>query len=123
MKKHDAASLVLLVCFVAPSLGRGQVVQQKVRVSPGIMQGLITKKVNPEYPTDAKNDHIQGSVKLQVTVDKKGNVANIRASSGPERLVAPAIEAVKQWKYRPYLLNGDPRVVETEVNVNFTLAE
>jgi protein TonB len=122
MTRHVAVSLALLFCFAA-TLARGQVRPQRVRVSEGVMQGLVLKKVSPEYPQDAKKDHIQGAVELQVVVDKKGNVANIKVVGGPERLVPASINAVKQWKYRPYLLNGDPMEVETKVTVNFTLAQ
>jgi protein TonB len=60
---------------------------------------------------------------LKVIIDKEGNVANIQLISGHPMLAPPAIEAVKQWKYRPYLLNDAPVEIETQVTVNFTLAE
>jgi TonB family protein len=93
---------------------------RRARVSSGVMQSFIVKKVPPQYPRDAKE--IQGLVVLKVIVDKEGNVANIQLISGPPMLAPPAIDAVKQWKYRPYLLNGEPVEVETQVTVNFTLA-
>jgi len=124
MKKHLAVSLVLLACFAATTLAGAQAVAPaRVRVAPGVMQGLVTKKVAPQYPQDAKDDHIQGAVELSVIIDKQGNVAHIDVVSGPERLVPAAIEGVKQWKYKPYLLNGDPVEVATKVTVNFTLAD
>ncbi len=95
---------------------------QRIRVSQGVEHGLLVSKVQPQYPAEAKDQHIQGEVLLRVTIDKEGNVANIEVVSGPETLVPPSIEAVKQWKYRPYLLNGTPVEVETQVTVNFTLA-
>lgn len=96
---------------------------QRVRVSSGVMQGLLLSKVQPQYPADAREQHIQGVVLLQVTIDKEGNVANIQLISGHPSLAPAAIEAVKQWKYRPYLLNGDPVEIASQVQVNFTLAE
>jgi protein TonB len=87
------------------------------------MAGMLVKKVPPDYPEDAKNDHVQGTVALKVIVDKQGNVANIQVVSGPERLAPAAIEGVKQWKYKPYLLNGNPVEVGTQVQMNFTLAD
>lgn len=94
---------------------------QRIRVSQGVEHGLLVSKVQPQYPSEAKEQHIQGEVLLRVTIDKEGNVANIQAVSGPDGLVPASIEAVKQWKYRPYLLNGTPVEVETQVTVNFTL--
>lgn len=95
---------------------------QRVRVSSGVLQGLLSTKVQPEYPADARDQRIQGEVRLQVTIDKEGNVANIQVISGHPSLAPAAIEAVKQWKYRPYLLNGNPIEVLSQVVVNFTLA-
>ena len=79
------------------------------------------KKVPPVYPPDAKDQGIQGAVVMAMIVDKQGNVANLRLISGHPVLVPAAIEAVKQWKYKPYLLNQTPVEVETQVQVNFTL--
>ena len=94
----------------------------RVRVSSGVAQGLLVAKVPPQYPQEAKDQHIQGVVVMQVIVDKQGNVANIQLISGHPLLAPPAIDAVKQWKYKPYLLNETPVEVETQVHVNFTLA-
>jgi protein TonB len=82
---------------------------------------LLVKKVQPEYPPEAKDQHIQGTVVLQATIDTEGNVANLQLISGHPLLAPPAIEAAKQWKYRPYLLNNTPIQVETQIVVNFTL--
>ena len=94
---------------------------QRVRVSSGVAQGMLLSKVNLLYPQEAKDQHLQGTVILQVIVDKEGNVANVKIISGHPMLAPAAIEAVKQWKYRPYLLNGNPVEVDTQVQVNFTL--
>jgi len=94
---------------------------KRVRISSGVAQGLVVTKVPPQYPQDAKDQQIQGVVVLKVIVDKEGNVENIQLLSGHPLLVPAAIEAVKQWKYKPYLLNGAPVEVETQVQVNFTL--
>ena len=93
-----------------------------VRVSQGVMAGLLVSKVPPEYPADAKQARIQGTVVMRVIVNKDGNVANIQLMSGHPLLAPAAIDAVKLWKYRPYFLNGMPVEVETQVHVNFTLA-
>jgi len=93
-----------------------------VRVSHGVMAGLLVSKVAPEYPVDAKKQHVEGTVVMTVNVDKEGKVSNIKLISGHPLLAPAALDAVKLWKYRPYLLNGAPVEVETEVEVNFTLA-
>ena len=92
-----------------------------VRLSQGVTGGLLVTKVPPEYPPDAKEQKIQGLVLLRVIIDREGNVSNIQLISGHPLLAPAAIEAVKQWKYRPFLLNGSPVEVETQVQVNFTL--
>jgi TonB family protein len=92
-----------------------------VHVSRGVMAGLLVSKVPPDYPADAKQARIQGTVVMRVIVDKEGNVANIQLISGHPILAPAAIDAVRLWKYRPYLLNGMPVEVETQVAVNFTL--
>ena len=86
------------------------------------MSGLLTGKVPPHYPPEARDARIQGSVVMTAVIDKQGNVANLQLISGHPTLAPAAIEAVKQWRYRPYLLNGQPVEVETQVTVNFTLA-
>ena len=96
---------------------------RRIRVSQGVTQALVVSKVQPEYPADAKDQRIQGEVRLAVTVDKDGNVYKVELISGHPLLAPPAMEAVRQWKYKPYLLNGQPIEVETSVTVNFTLAE
>jgi len=94
-----------------------------VRVSREEMQALVLKKVQPQYPEAAKRDHIQGTVLLKVTIGKQGDVENLQLISGHPALASAAIEAVKQWRYKPYLQNGEPVEVETEVTVNFTLVK
>lgn len=93
----------------------------RVRVSSGVAQGLLATKVNPQYPQEAKDQHIQGVVVLQAIIDKEGNVEHLQLISGHPELAPAALEAVKQWKYRPYLLNGTPVEIATQVQVNFTL--
>ncbi len=99
-----------------------QVVPQRVRVSQGVTQGLLVKKVQPNYPPLARQARIQGSVLLQAEISKDGTIENLRLISGHPMLAPAAIEAVKQWRYRPYILNGEPVEVETQITVNFTLA-
>lgn len=95
---------------------------QRVRVSLGVSQGLLIKKVQPSYPPLARQARIQGRVLLQAEISKDGTIENLRLISGHPMLAPAAIEAVKQWRYKPYMLNGEPVAVETQVEVNFTLS-
>jgi len=95
---------------------------QRVRVSSGVQSGLLVRNVPPAYPPLARQARIQGTVLLQAEISKEGNIINLQLISGHPMLAPAAIEAVKQWKYKPYLLNGEPVEVETQVQVNFTLA-
>ncbi len=94
----------------------------RVRVSSGVQSGLLVRKVPPAYPPLARQARIQGQVLLQAQISKNGDIENLQLISGHPMLAPAAIEAVKQWKYKPYLLNGEPVEVETTVQVNFTLA-
>ncbi len=95
---------------------------QRVRVSSGVQAGLLVRKVPPAYPPLARQARIQGTVLLQAQISKDGTIENLQLISGHPMLAPAAIEAVKQWKYKPYLLNGEPVEVETQIQVNFTLA-
>jgi len=95
---------------------------QRVRVSAGVTSGLLIRKIPPTYPPLARQARIQGTVILQAQISKTGDIENLQLISGHPMLAPAAIEAVKQWKYKPYLLNGEPVEVETQVQVNFTLA-
>jgi protein TonB len=94
---------------------------QRVRVSSGVQQGNLINKVTPVYPPIAKNARISGTVVLQAVISKTGVVENLRAISGHPMLIPAAVEAVKQWRYKPYFLNGEPVEVETTVSVIFSL--
>ena len=95
---------------------------QRVRVSQGVSQGLLIRKVQPTYPPLARQARIQGSVVLQAQISKDGAIENLRLVSGHPMLAPAAIEAVKQWRYKPYFLNGEPVEVETQVTVIFSLS-
>ncbi len=86
------------------------------------MATLLIKKVPPEYPPEARKKHIQGTVILHVVISQQGDVAEVSVVSGDPMLTESAIEAAKQWKYRPYLLNGNPVEVETQFQLNFVLS-
>lgn len=95
---------------------------QRVRVSQGVTQGLLVKRIQPTYPPLARQARIQGSVVLQAEISKEGKIENLRVLSGHPMLAPYALEAVKQWLYKPYFLNGEPVEVETQITVNFSLS-
>jgi len=99
-----------------------KVAVQRIRVSQGVSQGNLINQVKPGYPAIAKNARIQGSVVLHAIISKQGSIENLRAVSGHPMLIPAAMEAVRQWRYKPYYLNGEPVEVETTVTVNFTLS-
>jgi protein TonB len=97
-------------------------VPQKIRVSSGVAQGNLIHDVKPPYPPLARQARIQGTVILQAVIGKDGTIQNLRVVSGHPMLAQAALEAVKQWRYKPYFLNGEPVDVDTTINVNFTLS-
>jgi len=95
----------------------------RVRVSQGVAVAFLAKRVDPEYPKDLKKKGVQGLVTLKVLISREGDVSEVAAISGNPTLASLATSAVKQWKYKPYLLQGQPVEVETTVQINFTLSE
>jgi protein TonB len=96
-------------------------VLQTLNISQGVSQGLLLKKVAPTYPQNALHMRIEGTVELLATISKEGNITKIKVVSGDSQLTKAATDAVKQWKYKPYLLNGEPVEIQTQVTVNFRL--
>ena len=92
-----------------------------VRVTEGVTTGLLLKRVAPIYPPQARRNHIQGTVRLRVLISKTGDIEDLELIAGPIELAVSAVNAVRQWKYRPYLLKGEPIAVNTEIVVNYTL--
>jgi periplasmic protein TonB len=104
-----------------PTVVVQQAPKQPAHVSQGIMEGRVYDKILPVYPAIARAVHTEGTVVLEATISKSGAIANLHVLSGPAILQQAAIDAVRQWRYRPYLLNGEPVDVETTVNVVFKL--
>ena len=102
----------------APELPR--LAPGSLRISQGVSQGLILKKVPPVYPQMALQLHKEGAVELLATISKQGAITAVKVLSGDAMLAKPAVDAVKQWKYRPYLLNGEPVEIQTQITINFT---
>jgi protein TonB len=94
-----------------------------VTIPKDVAVGMLIHKVNPEYPKTAKAARISGVVRLRAKISKTGDISDLRVECGPELLKEASLIAVRQWKYRPYLLNGEPVEVETTINVTFTLGD
>lgn len=104
-----------------PKLYKPAAVPQRVRVSQGVTRGWLIRQVQPNYPELAKEARIQGVVVLTAIIAKDGTIQKLQLVSGHPMLVPAAINAVKQWRYKPYLLNGQPVEVVTTITVNFSL--
>ncbi len=104
---------------VAPIIER--TIPKRWRVSGGVEQGLLVSNVKPVYPKIAREAGVQGDVVLQAVIGKDGRIENLHAVSGNPLLIKSALDAVQQWRYRPYLLNGEPVEVETQITVRFTV--
>src|SRR5438445_3597416 len=95
----------------------------RIRVGGNVQQAKLVKQPRPVYPPLAKQARIQGVVRLNAIIGKDGTIQDIKAASGHPLLVPAALEAVRQWVYKPTLLNGNPVEVVTVVDVNFTLSQ
>ena len=111
----SAASNASVPRFIPPT-------PQRVRISQGVTKGLLIQKVEPQYPTLARSARVQGEVILSAIIDGNGQITNLQLVSGHPMLVPAAIAAVKQWRYKPYLLNRQPVEVETTITVIFSLS-
>jgi periplasmic protein TonB len=94
---------------------------QMLKVSQGVSQGLLVKKVPPVYPQQALEMKIQGAVQIAATISKDGNITNLKQVDGDPILGRAAIDAVKQWKYKPYYLDGQAVDIQTQITINFKL--
>ena len=92
-----------------------------LQVSQGVSQGLLVKKIAPVYPPSALQLQKQGTVELLATVSKEGAITKVKVVSGDSMLARAAVDAVRQWKYRPFLLNAEPVQIETQITINFRL--
>jgi protein TonB len=96
---------------------------KRVRISQGVTQGMLLSKIGPAYPKIALAAHISGVVLLHAIISKEGTITELQVVSGHAVLIPAAMNAVKQWTYRPYLLNGEPVEVETNIVVTFELSD
>jgi protein TonB len=88
----------------------------------GVLQKTIVSRVYPTYPKDAKKKRIQGPVHMLLLISTTGDVESIKLIDGDQQLGEAAMDAIKQWKFKPYVLNGTPVEVETTFTFNFTLS-
>jgi protein TonB len=88
-------------------------------ISSGVIAGNKLSGASPAYPAIARAAHVSGAVVLHAVISKTGTIQSLSVVSGPEMLRANAVSAVQDWKYRPYLLNGEPTEVDTTITVNF----
>ena len=95
--------------------------QETLRISQGVSQGLILKRVQPIYPEQARQMRLEGKIELQANISKSGNITGIKQLSGDPILGRAATDAVRQWKYKPYFLNGEPIEIQTQITVIFKL--
>ncbi|MGA9811951.1 MAG: TonB family protein [Terriglobales bacterium] len=137
---HDLVAFAIAVVVVAAVLGwwrwqqgwkaletqipakQTQAAKPQLKVPNDAMQQRIRHLVPPEYPEDARQAGVQGTVVLNAVVNPQGAVTGVKFVSGPEQLSPAAIDAVRWWRYEPYLVNGEPATVETTVAVDFRLA-
>ncbi|HXX71806.1 MAG TPA: energy transducer TonB, partial [Candidatus Acidoferrum sp.] len=96
--------------------------QQRVRVGGQVQAAKMIRQITPVYPQIAKTAHVQGTVILHAIISKDGTVQELQYVSGPALLMRSAMDAVRQWKYQPTLLNGEPVEVDTTISVVFTLS-
>jgi protein TonB len=92
-----------------------------LKISQGVSQGLLIRRVQPTYPATALAMRLHGVVQLEATINKEGNVTNLKTVSGDPVLARAATAAVKQWRYKPYYLDGEPVEIQTQITVNFKL--
>lgn len=98
---------------------RGQENKPFPKVLPQVTLGKLIHQVPPVYPPAARAEHIEGTVKLRVLIDKEGKVTELEPVSGPKQLIPAALDAVRRWRYEPALVDGKPSAIHTEITVNF----
>lgn len=117
---NQSAAMQYLLAVNVPPPPRPDVHRAPILVSV-LSEGAILKRVQPIYPTPARIAHVQGPVVMAALIDTDGRIVNLRLLSGNALLVNAAMDAVKQWRYRPYILNSQPIEVETQITVVFSL--
>jgi len=104
-----------------PVLAKTSPTPKRMRIASRVAEANLIHNVAPTYPPEAGRARIEGTVVLLAVIAKDGSVEDVRVKSGLSVLAQAAIEAVKQWRYRPYLLNGEPIEVDSQITIDFTL--
>jgi periplasmic protein TonB len=104
-----------------PPAVKKEAAPQRIKVGGNVQAAMVLKRVQPVYPQLAKSARVSGVVHLAAIIAKDGTIQELHSLGGPALLITAAMDAVKQWVYRPTLLNGEPVQVETTIDVNFTL--
>jgi TonB family protein len=115
---------VIVVNYTAPENGPATAAAagpDPLRVAGWVTAGFLISKINPVYPAEAKAAGVQGAVALRAVISKTGTIDQLQIVSGPPELTHSALDAVRQWRYTPYLLNGEPTEIQTTITVNFSL--
>ena len=121
-RRSPRAEVVASQTSVQPAVDRGQIpVARPVRISPDVASELVTQRVEPEYPPSARERRVQGAVDLDALISKHGVVEKFTAIRGDPDLAAAASAAVRQWRFKPYELNGQPEPFQTHITVVFRL--
>ena len=95
---------------------------KRIRVASRVAEANLIHDVAPQYPPEAGRERVEGVVVLVAIIGTDGTVKDVHVESGPSLLAQAAIDAVKQWRYRPYLLNGMPVEIDSRITINFTVS-
>ena len=121
------AAIPIVVCLSAlaqpgaiPNIRRPRV-PGRVHLSESISRGRITRFVQASYPAEARMQRVEGDVRLWLVIDKKGEVEEVQVEMGHPLLIPAAVDALRQWRFKPYLLNGKAVEVETYATIRFRL--
>jgi TonB family protein len=101
---------------------RKEAAAKRVRIGGNVQAARLVKRVQPTYPTVAREEHLAGTVKLHAVIGADGSMQSLRVLSGRCSLARASVDAVRQWRYQPTLLNGTPVEVDTEIDVTFSLS-
>ena len=107
----------------AASAAAAETLATPIKVPSDVTAASIVTQTTPEYPPEARASHIQGAVVLHATIDKEGKISEVRVLEGDDVLAKAALEAVRQWRYKPMVVDGQPKEVDTTITVTFSLAE
>jgi protein TonB len=93
----------------------------RMNVSTGVLQGMLLAPIQPVYPAIAKAARVEGTVVVEAVISRKGTIESLHVVSGPPMLQGAALEAIREARYQPYRLNGEPTEVQTTITVNFRI--